>query len=134
MKFALQIQLDDCSLLGKEILQFMSDQQISMREMARRSGLTHPGLRSIILKQSNPAESNVYKIAEVMGRDAEEICWLVYQNRVINLYEPDLVDTVWQTFETLSKTATKLEEKIPEPERASAYQRLDKIYRAIKSL
>jgi len=134
MKFGLQIQPEDCSLLGKEILSYMEKTGLSMRKLASQAGITHPGLRVIILKGGNPTESNIIKLARVMGRHPTELYQLVYEDKIRAMAEPDaivrLMGLLMDMFEVLRKWAGQL----PEQEKPSDYKLLDEALKTIKSL
>lgn len=134
MKFGLQIQPEDCSLLGQEILRYMEKTGLSMRKLAKQAGITHPGLRVIILKGGNPTESNITKLARVMGRHPTELYQLVYEDKLRAMAEPDAIEhlmgLLMDMFEVLRKWAGQL----PEQEKPSDYQLLDKALKTIKSL
>lgn len=134
MKFGLQIQPEDCSLLGKEILSYMEKTGLSMRKLASQAGITHPGLRVIILKGGNPTESNIIKLARVMGKHPTELYQLVYEDKIRAMAEPDaivrLMGLLMDMFEVLRKWAGQL----PEQEKPSDYRLLDEALKTIKSL
>ena len=134
MKFGLQIQPEDCSLLGQEILSYMESTGLSMRKLASQAGITHPGLRVIILKGGNPTESNITKLARVMGKHPTELYQLVYEDKLRAMAEPDAIDhlmgLLMDMFEALRKWAGQL----PEQEKPSDYKLLDKALKTIKSL
>jgi len=134
MKFGLQIQPEDCSLLGKEIISYMEKTGLSMRKLASQAGITHPGLRVIILKGGNPTESNIIKLARVMGRHPTELYQLVYEDKIRAMAEPDaivrLMGLLMDMFEVLRKWAGQL----PEQEKPSDYKLLDEALKTIKSL
>ena len=134
MKFGLQIQPEDCSLLGKEILSYMEKTGLSMRKLASQAGITHPGLRVIILKGGNPTESNIIKLARVMGKHPTELYQLVYEDKIRAMAEPDaivrLMGLLMDMFEVLRKWAGQL----PEQEKPSDYKLLDEALKTIKSL
>lgn len=134
MNFGLQIQPEDCSLLGKEILRFMEETGWSMRKIAREVGISQPGLRVIILKGGNPTESNIIKLARVMSKHPTELSQLVYEDRIREMAEPGATDRLvklqMDMFEVLHRWAREL----PEQEKPSDYQLLDKTLKTIKSL
>ena len=131
MRFVLQIKPEDCSLLGQEILKYMEQQQLSMSEMARQAGITQPGLRVITLKGGNPTESNINKLARVLGRHPTELYQLVYEDKIREMAEPDAIARLTAL---LMEMFGSLRRWIPEQERPSDYELLDKAFKAIKSL
>ncbi len=131
MKFGLKIKPEDCSLLGREILKYMEQHQLSMSEMARRVGMSQPGLRAITLEGGNPTESNITKLARVMGKHPTELYQLVYEDKIRAMAEPDAIDSLMALFMDMFGYLRKW---IPEQERPSDYELLDKAFKAIKSL
>ena len=133
MKFGLQIQPEDCSLLGKEILSYMEKTGLSMRKLASQAGITHPGLRVIILKGGNPTESNINKLARFMSKRPLELYQLVYEDKLRAMAEPDAIDVLIRVFDDLLKSFWKLAGQLPEDKRPSDYELLDKALKTIKS-
>ena len=107
---------------------------LSMRKLASQAGITHPGLRGIILKGGNPTESNIIKLARVMGKHPTELYQLVYEDKIRAMAEPDaiarLMGLLMDMFEVLRKWAGQL----PEQEKPSDYKLLDEALKTIKSL
>lgn len=105
-----------------------------MRKLAREAGMTQPGLRVIILKGGNPTESNIAKLARVMGKHPTKLSQLVYEDRIREMAEPDAIERLvklqMDMFEVLHQWAGEL----PEQEKPSDYQLLDKVLKTIKSL
>lgn len=131
MKFGIKIKPEDCSLLGREILKYMEQHQLSMNKMAHQVGITQPGLRVITLKGGNPTESNITKLARVMGRHPTELYQLVYEDKIREMAEPDAIARLTAL---LIEMFGSLRKWIPEQERPSDYELLDKAFKAIKSL
>jgi len=131
MKFGIKIKPEDCSLLGREILKYMEQHQLSMNKMAHQVGITQPGLRVITLKGGNPTESNITKLARVMGRHPTELYQLVYEDKIREMAEPDAIARLTAL---LMEMFGSLRRWIPEQERPSDYELLDKAFKAIKSL
>lgn len=130
----LELKPGDCSPLGHLILQYLQENQLSMTELADKAGITRPGLRAMCLKRSNPTKSSIQKLARVMDRPTTELYRLVALNKIINAYEPDAIDFILEVFETVFKALHKLAEKLPERERPSDFELLDKTLKTIKSL
>jgi len=133
MKFGLQIKSEDCSLLGQEILKYMEKTGLSMRKLASQAGITQPGLRVIILKGGNPTESNINKLARLMGKRPLELYQLVYEDKIRAMAEPDAIDVLIRVFDDLLKSFWKLAGQLPEDKRPSDYELLDKALKTIKS-
>ncbi len=119
MKFGLQIKPEDCSLLGQEILKYMEKTGLSMRKLASQAGITQPGLRVIILKGGNPTESNINKLARLMGKRTKEIYQLVYEDKIRAMAEPAVIDVLMGMFDDLLKSFRKLAGQIAEDSRPS---------------
>jgi transcriptional regulator with XRE-family HTH domain len=134
MKFVLQIRPEDCSLLGQEILKYMEQHQLSMSEMARQAGITQPGLRAITLKGGNPTESNITKLARVMGKHPTELYQLVYEDKIRSMAEPDAIDRLMTLLMDMYEALRKWAGQLPEQEKPSDYKLLDKALKTIKSL
>ena len=133
MRFVLQIRPEDCSLLGLEILKYMEQHGLSMSEMARQAGITQPGLRVITLKGGNPTESNINKLASLMGKQPLELYQLVYEDKIRDMAEPGAIDLLQQSFDNILKTFVQLAGQLPQDKRPSEYELLDKAFKAIKS-
>lgn len=134
MKFGLQIQPEDCSLLGQEILSYMESTGLSMRKLASQAGITQPGLRVIILKGGNPTESNITKLARVMGRHPTELYQLVYEDKIRAMAEPDGIDRLMTLLMDMYEALRKWAGQLPDQEKPSDYKLLDKALKTIKSL
>lgn len=87
MSAPLQIKPKDCSPLGLLILQHMQEHQVSMNALAKRSGISQPGLRSACLKGTNPTDSTLKKLSTVLGKHHLELYVLAYGDRIEELQE-----------------------------------------------
>lgn len=134
MKFGLQIQPEDCSLLGQEILRYMEKTGLSLRKLAKQAGITHPGLRVIVLKGGNPTESNIRKLAHVMGVHPTKLYQLVYEDKIRAMAEPDAIDLLIQVFNEMLDSLRKLAGQLPEDEQLSEYKLRDEVFRTIKTV
>lgn len=134
MKFGLQIKPEDCSLLGQEILRYMESTGLSMRKLASQAGITQPGLRVIILKGGNPTETNITRLARVMGRHPTELYQLVYEDKIRAMAEPDAIDRLMTLLMDMFEALRKWAGQLPEQEKPSDYKLLDKALKTIKSL
>jgi transcriptional regulator with XRE-family HTH domain len=134
MRFVLQIKPEDCSLLGQEILRYMERTGLSMRQLAKQAGITQPGLRVIILKGGNPTESNITKLASVMGKHPTELYQLVYEDKIRAMAEPDAIDRLMTLLMDMFEALRKWAGQLPEQEKPSDYKLLDKALKTIKSL
>lgn len=100
----LQLKPKDCSPLGRLILQYMQEHNVSMSQLAKEVGITQPGLRAACLKRTNPTESTLKKLSEVLGKHPLELYTLAYENRIEELQDEatdNYLDTlIRELFET----------------------------------
>jgi transcriptional regulator with XRE-family HTH domain len=82
MKNPLQMKPEQCSALGREILKYMQDNKVSMRHLARLSGVTQPGIRSACFKGTSPTDSTLRKLAPILGKHPVELYYLAYEDRI----------------------------------------------------
>jgi len=104
-----------------------------MRKFASQAGITHPGLRVIILKGGNPTKSNIIRLARVMGKHPTELYQLVCEDKLRAMAEPGAIDVLMRAFDDILKTFCKLAGQLPEDKRPSEYELLDKTLKTIKS-
>ena len=131
--FVLQIKPEDCSLLGKEILKYVEHQQLSMSEVARRAGITQPGLRAIVLKKGSPSKINIDKLARVIGKSPSELYRLVFEEKLKVMTFPQDPNFLLGEFNNLLKSFWKYAAYLPENKRPSDYELFDKAFKIIKS-
>jgi transcriptional regulator with XRE-family HTH domain len=89
MAARLQVKPEHCSPLGKLILQHMKDHNVSMNELAKQAGISQPGLRSACFKGTNPTDSTLKKLSQVLGRPAIELYNLAHAGRLEATLEDD---------------------------------------------
>lgn len=130
----LKIEPKDCSPLGELILKYMQENQLSMSDLADRTEISRTGLRSMCLKGGNPARTNIRKLARALNVPPIEIYRLVCENKIRNAYAPDAIDSILQGFNAIVKIFLELAELLPEPEKPSDYELLDKALKAVKSV
>lgn len=82
MPARLQIKPDDCSPLGKLILQYLEEHGISMNRLAELSGVPQPRLRGACFKGTCPTPETLRKLAKVMGMHHLELYTLAYEGRL----------------------------------------------------
>jgi len=87
MPARLQIKAEDCSPLGRSILQYLEEQGISMNRLADLSGVPQPRLRGACFKGTCPTPETLRKLARVMAKHHLELYTLAYEGRVENLPE-----------------------------------------------
>lgn len=104
MAAKLQIKPQDCSPLGKLILQHMEEHNISMNELAKQAGITQPGLRAACLKRTNPTDATLKKLSKVLGKHPLELYTLAYEGRIEELQDESsdsyLDSLIGELFET----------------------------------
>jgi len=92
MPARLQIKSEDCSPLGRLILQYLEEQSISMNHLAELSGIPQPRLRGACFKGTCPTPETLRKLARGMGKHHLELYTLAYEGRIEKLPE-DAQDT-----------------------------------------
>ena len=133
MKFGLKIKSEDCSLIGLEILKYIEEHQISLRELARQAKLSHPGLRRIILKGGNLSEDNIKKLAHIMGRHPLELSQLVYEDRLREMADPDAFEVARRVFDDIFEALSEFTGQLPQDKRPSEYMLLKTTFNTMKS-
>ncbi|MEM8603717.1 MAG: helix-turn-helix transcriptional regulator, partial [Cyanobacteria bacterium P01_H01_bin.121] len=79
----LQITPEDCSPLGKLILQYLEHQGSSMNRLAEESGVPQPRLRGACFKGTCPTPETLRKLAKAMGMHHLELYTLAYEGRIV---------------------------------------------------
>lgn len=87
MPARLQIKAEDCSPLGRFILQHLEQQSISMNRLAELAGVPQPRLRGACFKGTCPTPETLRKLARVMGKHHLELYTLAYEGRIGQLPE-----------------------------------------------
>ncbi len=87
MPARLQIKSEDCSPLGRLILQYLEDEGISMNRLAELSGIPQPRLRGACFKGTCPTPETLRKMARVIGKHHLELYTLAYEGRIEKLPE-----------------------------------------------
>jgi Helix-turn-helix len=82
MPARLQIKSEDCSPLGRLILQYLEEQAFSMNHLAELSGIPQPRLRGACFKGTCPTPETLRKLARVMGKHHLELYTLAYEGRI----------------------------------------------------
>ncbi len=108
MPARLQIKADDCSPLGRFILQYLEEQGISMNRLADLSGVPQPRLRGACFKGTCPTPETLRKLAKVIGKHHLELYTLAYEGRVESLPEDDDESSLDQLMRELFETAREL--------------------------
>lgn len=134
MKYPFQLRPEDCSLLGQAIFKHLETHQISMRELARQTNVTQPGLRAACLKRGNPTKSTLQKLSPVLGIPLSDLHWMVRENRLRNEYEPDLIDFILLGIETIFKALIAMAEKLPEHSRPALDELVDLAFDNVENI
>jgi hypothetical protein len=82
MPARLLIKPEDCSALGRSILQYMADTGVSMNRLAEESGIPQPRLRGACFKGTCPTPETLRKLARAMGKHHLELYTLAYEGRI----------------------------------------------------
>ncbi|MEM6424437.1 MAG: helix-turn-helix transcriptional regulator [Cyanobacteria bacterium P01_C01_bin.73] len=77
----LQVKPEDCSPLGRMILQYLDTAGISMNRLAELSGVPQPRLRGACFKGTCPTPETLRKLAKVMDKHHLELYTLAYEGR-----------------------------------------------------
>lgn len=96
----LQLNPDDCSEIGLLILDYIETHKLTFTEMAERIQISRAALRVVCLKHGNPGKKTIPKLAQVLGKSEQELCKLVFKNKLKLMYE-DNNDMVTLTLDTL---------------------------------
>ncbi|MFB2936801.1 helix-turn-helix domain-containing protein [Aerosakkonemataceae cyanobacterium BLCC-F154] len=122
MKYGLQIKPEQCSRLGQEILKYIEENQLSMSEMARRVGITQPGLRECCWHRAMPTEATLRKLANLMGKPPEQLLKWIYEDKIKYGYEAGVAEALLQAIEDAIKVIRILVNDYPPEERPSDYE------------
>jgi transcriptional regulator with XRE-family HTH domain len=129
MPARLQIKAEDCSPLGKFILQYLEEQSISMNRLADLSGIPQPRLRGACFKGTCPTPETLRKLARVMGKHHLELYTLAYEGRIEQLPEDADDNSLDMLIRELFETARELGLTVPKVRPSKA-----KIRRALLEL
>lgn len=94
MPARLQVKPDDCSPLGRLILQYLEAQGISMNRLAELSGIPQPRLRGACFKGTCPTPETLRKLARVIGKHHLELYTLAYEGRIEKVPEDSNDDSL----------------------------------------
>ncbi len=109
MPARLQITAEDCSPLGRSILQHLEEQGISMNRLAELSGIPQPRLRGACFKGTCPTPETLRKLARVMGKHHLELYTLAYEGRIDPLSEEADDNSLDLLLRELFETARELD-------------------------
>jgi Helix-turn-helix len=113
MPARLQIKAEDCSPLGKLILQYLEEQRISMNRLAELSSIPQPRLRGACFKGTCPTPETLRKLARAMGKHHLELYTLAYEGRIEHLPEDADDGSLELLMRELFETARELGLSVP---------------------
>jgi transcriptional regulator with XRE-family HTH domain len=108
MPARLQVKPEDCSPLGRLILQYLEEQGISMNRLAELSGVPQPRLRGACFKGTCPTPETLRKLARVMGKHHLELYTLAYEGRLEKVPEDANDNSLDLLMRELFETAREL--------------------------
>jgi transcriptional regulator with XRE-family HTH domain len=108
MPARLQIKAEDCSPLGRFILQYLEEQGISMNRLADLSGVPQPRLRGACFKGTCPTPETLRKLARVMGKHHLELYTLAYEARIQKLPDESNDNSLDMLMRDLFETAREM--------------------------
>ncbi len=114
MPARLQIKVEDCSPLGRSILQHIADTGTSMNRLAEESGIPQPRLRGACFKGTCPTPETLRKLARAMGRHHLELYTLAYEGRIEKSPIEESENALDALMRDLFETARELNLKAPE--------------------
>lgn len=129
----LKIDPDDCSTIGLLVLKYINEHKLTFTEMAERVGISRAALRIACLKEGNPGKRTIPKLALVLNRTESELCRMICENKIRQMYEDD-EDDVSSTLEAIDsfvKIIYKRIETLPEKKDLNEY---DIYQHALKSV
>ena len=129
----LQINPDDCSSIGLLVLEYIDKHQLTFTQMAERIGISRAALRIVCMKQGNPGKRTIPKLAEVLNCTEAELCRLICENKLRQMYEnnDDSVNATLEAIDSLVKILYERLEMLPEKEKPKEY---DIYQHALKSI
>ncbi len=81
-----QIDATDCSKIGLLILEHMEKHQLTLIEMADKSGVSLAALRIAMLKDGDPGKRMIPQLARTLNVSEEELLHLNAENRLDMIY------------------------------------------------
>jgi Helix-turn-helix len=108
MPARLLIKSEDCSPLGRLILQYIEESGLSMNRLAEMSGIPQPRLRGACFKGTCPTPETLRKLARVMGKHHLELYTLAYEGRIDKLPEDANDNSLDMLMRELFETAREM--------------------------
>jgi plasmid maintenance system antidote protein VapI len=113
----MKLAYDDCSPLGQFILEHLLKEDLTLKDLAKRSGLTRPGLRVMLEKRGSPTETSLIKLAKGMGVSPHLLLQLKHQNSIENPITIDTINLFLKAVDEFLKTFTEITKNLPEEKR-----------------
>jgi transcriptional regulator with XRE-family HTH domain len=132
----LQLNPDDCSQIGLLILDYIKKHQLTFTEMAEQIGISRAALRIVCLKKGNPGKRTIPKLAEVLDKSEQELCRMVFENKLKLIYEEndDVINLTLNTLDSLVEILHKKLEKSPESKQLAQYDIYEYALKAVTSI
>ncbi len=115
------------------MLQYAEERNISMNEVARRAGISQPGLRAACLRGASPTDVTLQKLSKAIERPIAELYDLVYKARIEELHhnmpEAELPDNFSILARQLFEAAKEL--GLAEPEKSPSKENFKEALRAL---
>lgn len=129
----LKIDPDDCSAIGLLVLRYINEYKLTFTEMAERIGISRAALRIACLKQGNPGKRTVPKLASALNCTETEICRMICENKLRQIYEnnDDDVNSTLDAIDSFVKIIYKRTETLQKKEDINKY---DIYQHALKSI
>ena len=118
----LQIKPEDCSPLGRYILQYLESHNMSMNRLAELAGVPQPRLRGACFKGTCPTPETLQKLAAAMNKHHLELYSLAYEGRMASIGENNLDLFLREILATVREM--ELEPPAEMPSRSSLYRAL----------
>ncbi|MDZ4874969.1 MAG: hypothetical protein CLLPBCKN_004365 [Chroococcidiopsis cubana SAG 39.79] len=131
----LQIDPEECSGIGLLVLEYIKARQLTFTQMAEQIGISRAALRIACLKNGNPGKRTIPRLAQVLGKSEQELCRLVFENKLKLIYEEndDVVNLTLNTIESFVKALHQKLEKLPESEKPAQYDIYEHALKAVTS-
>jgi hypothetical protein len=113
MPARLQIKGEDCSPLGRLILQYLEENSISMNRLAELSGIPQPRLRGACFRGTCPTPETLRKLARAMDKHHLELYTLAYEGRIPNAPEDTETHALDTLLAAMFETARELKLAVP---------------------
>jgi hypothetical protein len=118
----MKLKRENCSRLGVAIIDYIEENQISMRELARQLDLTNNGIKSCCWHGVIPTGKTLEKFSKVLGTPSGELLRWAVEDKIKYGYRAGYADIVLQAVEEMIRVLRALVESYPEEQRPSDYQ------------